>query len=188
MWETWVRSLGQEDPLEKEMATPSSIHAWKIPWTEEPGGLQSMGSQRVGHDWATSLHFMSPLDNRETKPVNCKGNQPWLSIERTDAEPATWCENPDTGKRLQAGEGGDRGQDDWMAAPIQWTWVWANCRRWWRTEKPGILQSMGLQIVIQLSNWTTNNLCCHNRLDLYNACSLPELFASLHSLLSIISY
>ena len=45
-----VRSLGQEDPLEKETATHSSIHAWKIPWTEEPGGLQSMGSQRVGQD------------------------------------------------------------------------------------------------------------------------------------------
>ena len=44
MWETWVQSLGQEDPLEKEMATHSSIHAWKIPWTEEPGRLQSMGS------------------------------------------------------------------------------------------------------------------------------------------------
>ena len=53
MWETWVRSLGREDPLEKEMATHSSILAWKIPWTEEPGGLQSMGSQRVGHDLAT---------------------------------------------------------------------------------------------------------------------------------------
>ena len=48
--ETWVRSLGWEDPLEKEMATHSSIHAWKITWTEEPGGLQSMGSQRVGCD------------------------------------------------------------------------------------------------------------------------------------------
>ena len=48
--ETWVRSLGREDPLEKEMATLSSILAWKIPWMEEPGGLQSMGSQRVGHD------------------------------------------------------------------------------------------------------------------------------------------
>ena len=47
MRETWVRSLGQEDPLEKGMATHSSIHAWKIPWTKEPGGLQSMGSQRV---------------------------------------------------------------------------------------------------------------------------------------------
>ena len=48
--ETWVRSLGQEDPLEKDMATHSSFLAWRITWTEEPGGLQSMGSQRVGHD------------------------------------------------------------------------------------------------------------------------------------------
>ena len=50
VWETWVRSLGQEDPLEKEMATHSSTLAWKIPWTEERSRLQSMGSQRVGHD------------------------------------------------------------------------------------------------------------------------------------------
>ena len=50
MQETWVQSLGREDPLEKEMATHSNILAWKIPWTEEPGGLQSMGSPRVGHD------------------------------------------------------------------------------------------------------------------------------------------
>ena len=50
MWETWVRSLGREDPLEKEMATYSSILAWRIPWTEEPSVLQSTGSQRVGHD------------------------------------------------------------------------------------------------------------------------------------------
>ena len=50
MRETWVQSLGREDPLEKEMATHSSTLAWKIPWTEEPGRLQSMGSQRVRHD------------------------------------------------------------------------------------------------------------------------------------------
>ena len=50
MVETWVQSLDQEDPLEKEMATHSSILAWRIPWTEEPGRLQSMGSHRVGHD------------------------------------------------------------------------------------------------------------------------------------------
>ena len=50
MWETWVQDLSQEDPLEKEMATHSSTLAWKIPWMEEPGTLQSMGSQRVGHD------------------------------------------------------------------------------------------------------------------------------------------
>ena len=50
MWEIWVQSLGQKDPLEKEMATHSSTLAWKIPQTEEPGRLQSMGLQRVGHD------------------------------------------------------------------------------------------------------------------------------------------
>ena len=48
MWETWVQFLGWEDPLEEGMATHSSILAWRIPWTEEPSGLQSMGSQRVG--------------------------------------------------------------------------------------------------------------------------------------------
>ena len=53
--ETRLQSLGQEDPLEKEMATHSSTLAWKIPWAEEPGGLQSTGSRRVGHDGVTSL-------------------------------------------------------------------------------------------------------------------------------------
>ena len=55
MQETWIRSLGWEDPLEKEMATHSNILAWKIPWSEVPDTLQSMGSQRVGHDLATLL-------------------------------------------------------------------------------------------------------------------------------------
>ena len=57
MWETRVWSLGWEDPLEKEMATHTSTLAWKIPWMEEPGSLQSIGSRRVGHDWATPLHL-----------------------------------------------------------------------------------------------------------------------------------
>ena len=52
MWETWVWTLGGEDPLEEEMATHPSIPAWRIPWTEEPGGLQCMGSQKVGVNWA----------------------------------------------------------------------------------------------------------------------------------------
>ena len=56
MWETWVRSLGREDPLEKEMATHSSILAWKIPWTEEPCWPQSMGLQRVRHDFTFHFH------------------------------------------------------------------------------------------------------------------------------------
>ena len=56
--ETWVRSLGREDPLEEEMATYTSIIAWRIPWREEPGRLQSMGLQRVGHGGATSLSLL----------------------------------------------------------------------------------------------------------------------------------
>ena len=59
MWETWVQSLGREDPLEKEMATYSSTIAWRIPWREEPGRLQPMGSQRVGHDKRLDFHFLS---------------------------------------------------------------------------------------------------------------------------------
>ena len=77
---------------------------------------------------------------------------------------ATWCEKPTHWRRswcwesLRAGgEGGDRGWDGWIASLTQWTWVWANSRRWWRTEKPGVLQSMGSQRVRheRLSEWTT---------------------------------
>ena len=59
VWETWVWYLVWEDPLEKEMLTHSSISAWRIPWMEKPGRLQSMGSQRVGYNWVTSLHLHS---------------------------------------------------------------------------------------------------------------------------------
>ena len=98
----------------------------------------------------------SPLDCKEIQPVNPKGNQSWIFIGRTDAEaeaPVIW--PPDMrsqfiGKwcweRLKAGGGGDDGGwDGWMASPTQWTWVWASSGRWWRTGKPGVLQSMRLQ-------------------------------------------
>ena len=89
MWESWARSLGQEDPLEKEMATHSSTLPWKIPWTGEHGRLQSIGSQRVRHDRATSffpvleqadLPFFPPEYNqryRETGHVWWVG---WIGI------------------------------------------------------------------------------------------------------------
>ena len=157
MRETWVQSLGWEDPLEKEIATHSSILAWRIPRTEESGRLQSTGSQKVGHDWVTNLGSIlkskditlltklffssshlwmweldhkegwtqknwcfqtvvpektleSPLDCKEIKPVNPKGNQSWLFIGKTDAEaeaPILW--PPDTkswlvGKTLMLGK------------------------------------------------------------------------------------
>ena len=62
MQETWVWSLGQEGSLEQEVATHSNILAWRIPWTEEPGGLQSTGSQRVGHAWATNTQTRRDLE------------------------------------------------------------------------------------------------------------------------------
>ena len=75
-----VPSLGQEDALEEEMATHSSIFAWRIPWTEEPGGLQSMGLQRVGHDWNDWTQFFILSDEVSlftprvrTGPVTCSG-------------------------------------------------------------------------------------------------------------------
>ena len=64
--ETWVQSLGQRDPLEKGIATHSSILAWRIPWTKEPGGLQSLGSLRVGHDWVTYTY------NQIVRTVTCE--------------------------------------------------------------------------------------------------------------------
>ena len=57
MQETWVQSLGWEDPLEEEMATHPSILVGEIPWSEEPGGLQSMGAERVGYDWGIDTHY-----------------------------------------------------------------------------------------------------------------------------------
>ena len=75
MQKTWVRSLGRKDSLEKEMPIHSSILAWKIPWMEEPGGLQSVGSQRVRHDWATSLSFfllyINLLSSENLKDLFC---------------------------------------------------------------------------------------------------------------------
>ena len=62
--EIWVRSLGRADPLEKGMATHSSILAWRSPWTEETGGLQSSGSQRVGHDWATKHNVLNTMQRQ----------------------------------------------------------------------------------------------------------------------------
>ena len=79
MRETRVRSLGREDPLEKEMAIHSSTIAWKIPWTEEPGRLQSMGSQRVGHDCATSLKVEK---HPQTKVSPCDSEMLRLSRKR----------------------------------------------------------------------------------------------------------
>ena len=83
---TWVRSLDREDPLEEGMATHSSILAWRIPWTEEPGGLQSMGSQRVGHDWAIEH---APKPDKLKSELNPPKEGQWPSINSQFTHPET---------------------------------------------------------------------------------------------------
>ena len=152
MRETWVRSLGQEDPLEKEMATHSSILAWKIPWTEDPDRLQSMGSQRVRHDWETSLtHSLIITYNYKIQPVHSKGDQSWVFIGRTDAKAETpilwpphvksWLigKDSDAGRDWGQEEKGTTGWDGWMASPTRWTWVSVNSGSWWWTGRSGVL-------------------------------------------------
>ena len=102
-----------------------------------------------------TLH--SPLNYKEIKPVNPKGNQPWIFIGRADTKAEAlilWPPNakswllrkdPEVERLKAGGEGDDRGWDGWMASSTQWTWVWASSGRWWRTGKPGMLQSMGSQ-------------------------------------------
>ena len=96
------------------------------------------------------------LDCKEIQPVHPKGNQSWIFIGRTDAEAQYFVHllwRTDSFEKtlmlgkLKAGEGDDRGWDDWMASPTQWMWVWATSGSWWWTGKPGVLQSMGLQRV-----------------------------------------
>ena len=111
----------------------------------------------------------SPLDCKEIQPVHPKGNQSWVFIGRTDAEAeaptlAPWCEEqthwkrPWCWERLKAGERDDRGWDGWLA---WWTWVWTSSGRWWRTEKPGVLQSMELQSVNNnLATCLLEQRCC----------------------------
>ena len=76
MWETWVWSLGRKDPLEEGVATHSSILAWRIPWTEESGRLQSMGSQRVRHNWATehTAHIHCIINTVNPVPFSFSSN------------------------------------------------------------------------------------------------------------------
>ena len=97
----------------------------------------------------------NPLDCKEIKPVNPKGNQSWIFTGRTDAEaetPILWPPDaknwfpgkiPWSWERLKAGGKGDRGWDGWMASPIQRTSVWTSSGSWWQTGKPEVLQSMG---------------------------------------------
>ena len=85
MQETQVQSMDQKDPLEKEMATHSSILAWRIPWTGEPGRLQSVGSQRVGHDWRLNDNYEDHLGGSSVDLPQS------LDRERESSRPVSSC-------------------------------------------------------------------------------------------------
>ena len=162
--ETWIQSLGQEDLLEEATATHSNILAWRIPWTEEPGGLQSMGLQRVEYNWSDQWRRQwhpTPvlLPGKSLGWRNLVGYSPWgrkesdttgrLSTispfggsdseespcnEETQVQSLCWEDPLETGMATHS-------------TLLDWRFPW--------TEKPGGLQSMGLQRVGH--NWGTNS-------------------------------
>ena len=142
------------------LPTPQSIQE-KTPINENSDSVRPSLSKAV----SPIKTLESPLDCKEIKPVNPKGNQLWIFLGRTDAEaPILWPsevksrligKDPDAGKDWRWEEKGPTKVRCWMPSPTQWTWVWANPRRYWKTEKPGVLQSMGSQSQTWLSDWTT---------------------------------
>ena len=105
MWETWVRSLGWEDALEEDIATRSSILAWRIPWTERFGGLQSMGSQRVRHNWVTKHIILQHATISKGFPCGSAGKESTCNAEDLGSIPGL-------GRSPGEGEG----------YPLQYSW------------------------------------------------------------------
>ena len=145
------RDIADKDPYSQGCGLPSN-HVWLWELDRKEG--------RAPKNWCLQTVVLektpeSPVDSKEIKPVNLKGNQPWIFIGRTDASLSsstliTWCEQPTHWKspweRLRAeGEEGVRGWDGWMASLMQWAWTWANFRRWWGTGRSGVVQFMGSQ-------------------------------------------
>ena len=121
MQETQVGSLGREDPLEKEMAPHSSTIVWKIPWTEEPGRLQSMGSQRVGHNWSTSLSLSG---SPEGFPCGSAGKESARNVGDLGLIPGLE-RSPGEGKGYPCQYSGLENSMDCIihGIPKSWTWL-----------------------------------------------------------------
>ena len=135
MQETRVRSLGREDPLEKGMATHSSILAWRSPEEEEPGWLQSTGSQRVGHDWVTSL-CLKKMRNRELWMEGTVGRLKILNSDPMYSTCVTWsklsqvivgCPNFNTGLGQHMTEGKSGKQRPYCIWPSSLQQIWRVC-------------------------------------------------------------
>ena len=140
--------------LWRESFSAPSIHTWGMPVTHLDH-CELLGINFVSN-YVFEKTLESLLDCKEIQPVHPKGDQSWIYIRRTNAEaecPILW--PPDAksqliGKVLEGGKDRrqeERGWDGWMASLTRWTWVWVSSRRWWKTGKPGMLQSMGSQRV-----------------------------------------
>ena len=173
MWETQVLSLGGEDPLEKEMTTHSSILAWRIPWTE-PGGLQSMGSQRVGHDWVTNtfaFHVFSKslrdiVEEAQSSPQICMwARRQTYSLEQvrllppglSEAKPwppgsfTTPSKNP-LSQQLLASNIPSTKSDKWLKLFICW-----QAKQVLQCQRVGASESFGHPCILQVTrpSWTS---------------------------------
>ena len=164
MQETWVPSLGQEDPLERGMATHSSVLAWRIPWTKEPGGLQSTELQRVRQDWVTNTHThthththtqqlwikLLPILNaykQGQRPMLADPcGYPWLELLLSSLRISLMAQMVKNLPTMQETQVRSLSQEDSLekekaihSTILAWRIPW--------TEEPGGLQSMGLQII-----------------------------------------
>ena len=170
----WKKSYDILDSILKsrDITLPTKVHLVKAMvifhvWMWELDYKESWAPENWCF-WTVVLEktLESPLDCKEIQQVHPKRNQSWIFIGRTDAEAETlilwppdatnrfiW-KDPDAGKDWRQEEkGDDRGWDGGMASPTWWTWVWASSRNWWRTGKPGVLQSIESQRVIH--DWAT---------------------------------
>ena len=127
MQKTWVQSLGWEDLLEKQMATHSSILAWRTPWTEKPGQLQSMGLQRIGHDLVTNTHTPSPFLNRCVSIRLSVSEWSWISLHSLKSWIRSWL--------------------SWKGLRVCLCWVYERCLN----KTIEVLQAMNLGLVILIS-------------------------------------
>ena len=149
MWETWVQTLGWEDPLEKGMATHSSILAGRIPWTEQPGGLQSMGSQRIRHNWATNTF----TDIHREKSM-------WRSTQeenhvKTDDE---WCISKSRNSKgcLETTRNSEVRKDS-PAQVLEGAWP---CRHWFQTPSFQKCETINFCFLSYTVSGTLLSCCC----------------------------
>jgi len=197
-WDGWMESLT------RWMWVWVNSRSWW--WTGRPGMLWFMGLQRIGHDWATELNwteclridafelwcwirlFRVPWTVRRSNQSILKRSvlgvhwKDWCWSWNSNTL-ATWCKQlihlkrPGCWGRLRTGvEGDDRGWDGWMASPTQWTWVWVDSGSWWRTGRPGVLQSMGLQRVRH--DWATTETETSYQISAPRLCSHLNLITS----------